>query len=81
MYYCSAIKYFFLFSFSHADEPQYPCKLCGQKFWSHGGRRLHILSSHENRRDHICTYCGKGFSTKTKLIRHSEVVSTVTNFI
>ena len=78
MYYYSAIKDF-LFSYSHADEPQYPCKFCDMKFWSHGGRRNHTLFSHENRRDHICTYCGKGFSTKTKLIRHSEVVSIVTN--
>ena len=67
-----------LFSYSHSDEPLFPCDLCGKKFWGKRQRTHHILATHENKRDHICTYCGKGFHTKAKMIRHSEVVSIVT---
>ena len=61
--------------YSHADEPQFPCEKCSKKFW--GRRQLyhHDMSIHEGRRDHICTYCGKGFHTKSRLLRHSTVVS------
>ena len=60
----------------HSGSRNWECKDCAKTFKMPAHYRKHMKQVHilKGRKDHICSYCGKGFLEKQQMIRHSETV-------
>ncbi|XP_021961412.1 oocyte zinc finger protein XlCOF15-like [Folsomia candida] len=55
-----------------AGRKTFKCQLCLQTFVTRDGLQGHIRVTHENQRNHRCTFCDKRFGSATDLRRHGE---------
>ncbi|CAL8143225.1 unnamed protein product [Orchesella dallaii] len=55
---------------------EFPCEICGKIFPYLGGVKRHIKVVHEQVRDFMCSYCGKGFAKKSYFILHEKLHTT-----
>lgn len=59
----------------HFDETKqtFECYLCRKVLFTRRTLKHHILSAHvSSRLEHTCSFCGKGFSRKTRCNRHER---------
>uniref|UniRef100_UPI0037E915FF zinc finger protein 37-like n=1 Tax=Semicossyphus pulcher TaxID=241346 RepID=UPI0037E915FF len=57
-------------AWTHLDEPQSACGVCGQRFESVDELKEHLRSY---KKTHDCSYCGKSFLTITGLNNHTTL--------
>lgn len=54
----------------HNGIKPFICELCNRSFFNKSELNTHVRSMHENKRQHICSVCEKGFNRNCDLVRH-----------
>ncbi|XP_063371874.1 GDNF-inducible zinc finger protein 1-like [Cydia amplana] len=61
------------FNLEHLKESKFVCPLCDRRFLNGFRLRYHVKYYHEKApkpKNHMCSYCGKGFNTRRILDNH-----------